>query len=281
MTEGEAKNKNDEKRAIPDYREHKVRVNIALSKKVLEGAKSENINISSSCEEYLTYLLNTFAWEKRGGLLTYLSLFQSDRAILNEEALTPVSAKIIIELYDSLLYKIQLKLHEYLSSNTKYVPVEVGKIKGKYTAKHIAKNTDNKSINKIDLTGSKIFLTHEGISYNKDDKNYVFGDTSTKSRIRPKDVPYLYDPKEILRNAIISLSIAAKENKEKSQRLKFAQDFLEAIFKNSSYNSSESGSETPLLRRIREDVEAEERTIVNTNYTSNPHEERKEIITAV
>jgi hypothetical protein len=240
MTESkEAKDKNDDKRAIPDYREHKVRVNIALSKKVLEGAKSENINISSSCEEYLTYLLNTFAWEKRGGMLTSISLEQRDKAVLNGEALTPVSAKIITELYDSLLYKIQLKLQEYFSSNTKNMPVEVGKIK----EKSLVKYTENT----IDLTGSKIFLTHEGISYNKNDKYYVFGDTTTKSRIRPKDVRYLYDPKVILRNAILSLNLAAKYNREKSQRLKFAQDFLEAIFKeSSSENSSESGSATTL-----------------------------------
>lgn len=273
MTESEAKNKNDDKRAIPDYREHKVRVNIALSKKVLEGAKSENINISSSCEEYLTYLLNTFAWEKRTGVLTNVELFRHDKAVLNKEALTPISAKIIIELYDSLLYKIQLKLQEYLSSNAKNSPVEVGKIK----EKSLAKFTDNT----IDLTGSKIFLTDEGITYNKDDKFYVFGDTATKSRIRPKDIRYLYDPKVILRNAIISLDIAARFNKEKSQRLKFAQDFLEAIFKNSSYNSSESGSETPLLRRIREDVEVEERMTVSANHASDPREERKETIAAV
>lgn len=250
MTESEDlkdknKNNNTSKPSVPDYRTNKVRVNIALSKHVLQGAKDADINISSSCEEYLTYLLNVLAWEKRGGMIANINLFRNS-AILNEEAITPVSAKMIVELYDSLLYRIQTKLQEYLSSNAKNYPVEIGEIKGPSYSRD-GKNTENQ----INLKGSKLLLIPEGVGYHVNDKYFFFADSPTKSRIRPKDVVWLYDPKVILRNAMIALELAVKTNKEKSDRIKFARDFLEAMFKDSSYKSSESGSEAPSLRRFK------------------------------
>jgi post-segregation antitoxin (ccd killing protein) len=225
-----------------EQKSDKLRLNITVDKKTVELAKDMGFNISATLEEYLK-------------VLTYMPQKESYE---------------LVAAYNAFFHKLQPILDRYDTS------IEIGEV---------PKSNRPLEEGDIDWSGCKLFLDNHAVTTLRDGKYYVDtwqGGGSIKDLLFGPydDIHFFYHPRKIIRNLVSEVKKVAANNNIKVQKLNLAMKFVDALF-NDLENSSESGSETPLLRRIREDVEAEEKMRVSANYASNSHEERKETIVAV
>jgi Post-segregation antitoxin CcdA len=218
-----------------EQRSEKLRLNITVDKEIVELAKDMGFNISAAFEEYLR-------------VLTYKPHGKSSQDVVNA--------------YEKFYVKIVPILGQF------DIEIELGEITDE--------DYSHRRKTKINFKGSKIVLDHTEPSILKDGKYYQLGEFDKDKIIylTPDDLKYLYHPKVVLRNLIDELKLIAADNTIQVQKLNLAARFVDALF-NDLKDSSESGSETPSLRRIIDATIAE---IEDVQPSSQ--EEKKEAVVA-
>ena len=195
----------------------KLRLNITVDREIAEQAKNMGFNISAGFEEYL----RVFTYKPEGK-----------------------TSEDIVDAYLSMLFKMTPMLRQY------DIGIEIGEITDDGYSKR------KKTL--VDFNGSKLVMDPYEPSIFKDGKYHQVGeydhDTRTVTYFTPEDLKYLYEPRKILQNFLNEVKKTADDNANKVQKLNLASRIVDALFSDTQ-DSSESGIETPSIRRILEDIE--------------------------